>query len=163
MKLRKVISGGQTGADRTGLECAKEMGLETGGTAPNDWRIDGGKDPSLKDFGLVESKFSDYPPRTRQNVSDADVTVWFGKTTSPGYFCTRNAAKLLNKPFYTNPAPLVVRYLANEYEIWNVAGNRERMNPGVCELVRDAFKLLLPVSGPTVAEKTDSPVVRTNG
>lgn len=29
--LKKVISGGQCGADRLGLEIAKELGIETGG------------------------------------------------------------------------------------------------------------------------------------
>lgn len=32
--LRKVISGGQTGADRGGIDAAFEMGLKTGGHAP---------------------------------------------------------------------------------------------------------------------------------
>ena len=54
MKLRKVISGGQTGADRTGLECAKALGLETGGTAPDSWRTDEGHDPTLADFGWCD-------------------------------------------------------------------------------------------------------------
>ena len=34
MKLRKIISGGQTGVDRAGLEAGKKLNLETGGTAP---------------------------------------------------------------------------------------------------------------------------------
>ena len=32
--LRKIISGGQTGADRAGLDFATEVGLEHGGFVP---------------------------------------------------------------------------------------------------------------------------------
>lgn len=140
MKLRKVISGGQTGADRTGLECAKALGLETGGTAPKGWRTDEGPDPSLKDFGLIESSSANYPPRTEQNVKDADITVWFGKTTSPGYWCTKRFAKEHGKPMIDNPVSLI--NIADTCEVINVAGNRRRVNPGVVEQVRCVFDTL---------------------
>jgi len=35
--VEKVISGGQTGVDRMGLEVAKELGIPTGGTAPPNY------------------------------------------------------------------------------------------------------------------------------
>ena len=31
MMLKKVISGGQTGVDKAGLDAAKELGIATGG------------------------------------------------------------------------------------------------------------------------------------
>ena len=140
MKLRKVISGGQTGADRTGLECAKTLGLETGGTAPKGWRIDGGTDPSLADFGLLQSHSESYPPRTEQNVKDSDATVWFGRMTSPGFWCTKRATLKHGKPIIYNPTDL--RDIANTYEVINVAGNRQRTNPGVVKQVEHAFDTL---------------------
>jgi hypothetical protein len=150
MKLRKVISGGQTGADRTGLECAKILGLETGGTAPKGWKIDGGVDPSLADFGLTESHSTDYAVRTRQNVRDAEVTLWFGRTDSPGYYCTRNACHLEGKPFYINPTAAQLEYVVNTYEVANVAGNRRRKNPSVVVLVQDAFRVIATALGRAV-------------
>lgn len=157
MKLRAVISGGQTGADRTGLECAKALGIITGGTAPRGWRTDEGRDESLKDFGLVESPHWEYAIRTRQNVKDSEVTLWFGTTNSPGYYCTRYAARNLGKPFYENPTALIFEYVCNTYEVVNIAGNRKRMNPGVVELVQKAFATLRPTSGPSVANKVTEP------
>jgi hypothetical protein len=140
MKLRKVISGGQTGADKTGLICAKELGLETGGTAPKGYRTEKGADYSLRDeFGLVESNSSDYKPRTYQNAADGDVTVWFGKLGSPGYWCTKAGCNKAGKEFYENPTELQLEYLANSFEVWNVAGNRESKNPAVVGKVRKAF------------------------
>lgn len=141
MKLRKIISGGQTGADRTGLEEAKKIGLETGGWAPKGWRIDGGNDPSLAEFGLTEHPDSGFASRTRANVRDSDATVWFGKTGSPGYWCTKNACSAQGKEFFVNPERLQLTYICHNYEILNIAGNRKRLFPPVVELVRAAFEV----------------------
>lgn len=144
MKLRKVISGGQTGADRTGLECAKRLGLETGGTAPKNYRAEGGVDLTLKDFGLVEDASWTYPPRTEKNVKDSDVTLWFGKSNSPGGRCTVDFCTKHKKRFVDNPDAEEMRMIAASYEVVNVAGNRKSTNPGVVALVEAAFKVLEP-------------------
>jgi len=142
MKLRKVISGGQTGADKTALICARRLGLETGGTAPKMYRTEAGVDASLRDYGLVQSRFYDYAPRTRDNVRDAEVTLWFGNVGSPGYWCTQTAAKSWGKPFHVNPDAQTLKELACTYEVWNVAGNRVSKNPRVVRLVEDAFMVV---------------------
>jgi hypothetical protein len=142
VKLRKVISGGQTGADKTGLECAKKLGLETGGTAPKGYRTEAGKDLTLRDtYGLSESPHWDYAPRTKQNVLDAEITVWFGNLGSPGYWCTKNAARG-KKEFIENPTPEAFKILCNHYEVINIAGNRSSKNPRVIFLVQEAFAAL---------------------
>jgi hypothetical protein len=141
MVLRKVISGGQTGADRTALEEAKRIGLETGGTAPYNWRTDEGRDPSLADFGLVQSQSSDYKPRTHKNAKDSDCTVWFGEK-SPGYYCTKAGCKRYGKEFYENPTELQLEYICNTYSTVNFAGNRKRTNPAVVPQVKDAFEVI---------------------
>lgn len=143
MRFRKALSGGQTGADRTALECAKELGLETGGTAPKHYRTEDGDDLSLKTlFGLEESNSYGYKPRTHKNVKDADVTVWFGKIDSPGYWCTRGGTIKYEREFYVNPSPAQVVYLCNSFETINFAGNRKSKNPPVVQLVRDAFQII---------------------
>lgn len=135
-----MISGGQTGADRAGLECAKAIGLETGGTAPKGYWTETGSDLSLKDFGLTESVSVHYKPRTWANVRDADVTLWFGKLGSPGYWCTKQAAGNYGKLFIENPVNL--QDISETYEVINVAGNRASKNPDVIQLVKDAFATL---------------------
>lgn len=142
MKLRMVISGGQTGADRTGLECAKTLGLETGGFAPRGYKTEIGNDPTLKGFGLLETAASDYPPRTRMNVQNSDVTLWFGRVGSPGFWCTKGACEIYSKPFVIVTPETDIQDLANRYEIWNVAGNRVSKNPHVVKQVQDAFEKL---------------------
>lgn len=142
MKLKRVISGGQSGVDKTGLECARELGLETGGTAPKGYRTENGPDYSLRGFGLVESPSSSYPPRTRANVANADATVWFGNVGSPGYLCTMKESYHHTKPFFSNPDLSEMRMIADTYEVINVAGNRASTNPKVVQEVRAAFASL---------------------
>lgn len=139
-KLRKVISGGQTGADRTGLECAKALGLETGGHAPKFWRTDEGPDPSLRDLGLVETLSYNYAARTALNVRNADITLWFGKTGSPGFWCTLKACGAHGKELIVNPNAETLRMVCEKHEVINIAGNRKRINPEVVGLVQEAFR-----------------------
>lgn len=98
----KVISGGQTGADRAGLDAAKANGLPTGGTAPKDFWTTDGPAPELAAFGLVELDVSGadgYRARTKMNVGDSDLTVAIASNFhSPGEILTRNTCHKLGKP-----------------------------------------------------------------
>ena len=126
MAIVKVISGGQTGIDRIGLEVAKGHGLPTGGWAAKDFMTEAGPDPMLKYFGLVEHSSDRYPPRTRANVRDSDGTVWFGEGDSRGKMCTLRAAEDYGKPFLNNPTAYTLKAWMRTHGILvlNVAGNR---------------------------------------
>lgn len=143
----KIISGGQTGADRAGLEAAKELGLPTGGYAPKGWRTDNGPAPSLADFGLVETESAGYPERTSLNVQASDGTLIFGDAGSSGSRLTRQLCKQYRKPYAINPRNRKEIRGFIEYhnvQVLNVAGNRERTNPGIGATVKalliDAFR-----------------------
>jgi hypothetical protein len=146
----KVISGGQTGADRTALEVAKDLGLQTGGVVPKGWRTEAGPDPTLATFGCTQHASPDYPPRTRRNVLDSDGTVWFGRTNSRGYLCTRREAQEANRPFLANPDSRILRnWLALwNIQVLNVAGNTQRENPHIGAMVRMFLSGALPREKP---------------
>lgn len=146
MSIERIISGGQTGADRAGLEAGKILGLATGGTVPKGCRTHDGADPSLLTFGCVEDASSAYPPRTRANVRDSDGTVLFGNLYSPGTLMTKRLCNELGRPFIENPT-------IDEFRAWveakgirtlNVAGNRERTNPGITRRVIEFLVEALP-------------------
>src|SRR5262245_56718099 len=99
-----IISGGQTGADRAGLEVGRSLGLKTGGWAPGGLLTENGPDQSLEAFGLREHSLPGYPPRTRQNVCDSDLTVIFGEADSPGSALTKRLCLAYGKPFLVNPS-----------------------------------------------------------
>lgn len=138
MTLARIISGGQTGADRGGLEAARVLGLETGGWAPKGYLTERGNDPSLKDFGLQEMTTADYPPRTRLNVWESDGTVIFAPKMSPGSRFTRNCCIGLKKPFLLNPSAYELAEFVESHgiTILNVAGSRESKHSGIQEKVK---------------------------
>jgi hypothetical protein len=146
MRPRRIISGGQTGADLGALVGARRVGIETGGTAPRGYRTDAGPQPEvLRGFGLVEHRSPAYPPRTRANVQNSDATALFGNLTSPGCRLTRALCAQYQKPTIENPSAAELRryVTVNAISVLNVAGNRERTNPGiatrVAALIVDAF------------------------
>lgn len=153
----KIISGGQTGIDRLGLEIGRELGLETGGTTTPGYYTENGPDTSLQDFGVTEiapelqagrkgKEF--YLPRTEQNVINSDGTVYFSTDEdSAGRIATQRFAKAHNKPFLLNPTSqeLAQWLVDNSINTLNVAGNRgSKVSPEfdsqVRETIRSAFK-----------------------
>lgn len=142
----KIISGGQTGADRGALDAAGCLRIKTGGWAPKGYRTEKGPEPILKAYGLVETESREYPPRTRLNAKQSDGTAWFGKTNSRGYELTLRAARSAGKHFIANPSPTALRAWVAEHgiKILNVAGNRASQNPDAYgqafECICDAFR-----------------------
>lgn len=91
-----VISGGQTGADRAGLDIARLMGISTGGWAAVDYMTSEGQDLSLKELGLkpiTSATGVGYADRTRKNLEQANATLIFAfNRSSPGTRLTINHA-----------------------------------------------------------------------
>jgi len=150
--LETIISGGQRGADRAGLEAARALGLKTGGTAPKGWRVrlpsgEDETDPDLATFGLVQHTSSGYPARTRLNVENSDGTVWFGYAEAPGGKLTIGHCKKTGKPWVVNPSPEALAAWVKEHGITvlNVAGNRtSAFNP---DIVRRTYETIVRAFG----------------
>jgi hypothetical protein len=143
--LKRIISGGQTGADRGALEAGRRLGYETGGTAPRGYRTNRGPDPTLKDLGMVEDESREYPPRTIKNVRNSDGTVWFGNEKTPGGRLTLGTARREGKPLIINPGPeQLARWIAeNQIGTLNVAGDREENDPGIRQRVETVLEQAL--------------------
>lgn len=142
--LTKIISGGQTGADRSGLIVAKAFGLKTGGWMPKGFLAQDGLKPEFAElYNIVEHSSPLYPPRTRLNVRDSDATVRFATNwESSGERLTLKEIKLAKKPHFdvnilgsTSPQELADWIIENKVETLNVAGNSERTSPEIGEFV----------------------------
>ena len=72
--LKKIVSGGQTGADRAALDIGMECGLEIVGWIPKGRLAEDGPIP-LHYEELVETESSDPSRRTSLNVRDSDATL----------------------------------------------------------------------------------------
>jgi hypothetical protein len=136
-RMRKVVSGGQTGVDRAALDAARALGLPCGGWCPRGRLAeDGPIDPS---YPLLETPSSDYAQRTEWNVRDSDATLVLvrGRATG-GTGLTIRLARRQGRPLLVvhlerDPAPDEAgRWLeARDVGVLNVAGPRESQRPGI--------------------------------
>jgi len=126
----KIVSGGQTGADRAALDWALAHGVECGGWCPKGRRAEDGVIPFA--YPLTETPSSDYAQRTEWNVRDSDATVIFSlaRRLTGGSRLTRDLAAHYGKPFlHVHPA-LAAGHLLREFlerhriRVLNVAGPR---------------------------------------
>ena len=152
LRLKKIISGGQTGVDQAGLEAAKDLGYETGGHIPRGGRIDGGYDPTLiTKYGLTETQATNYQERTELNVKNSDLTVIFQRKgiKSPGSDLTIRLAKANKKPFIVISTPdgsaAIAEFKAaiEKYnpETVNIAGHRESSSPDIQKWTRKVVNM----------------------
>lgn len=141
LPITKIISGGQTGVDTIGLQVAKELGIETGGTAPKGFlREEGIDSEDISSYGLTEitpeqqddytkrkGKSDPYTGRTELNVRNSDGTVYFSTSDDKaGLIATKRSAEEWSKPFLENPTAEELRewIIKNNIKTLNVAGNR---------------------------------------
>jgi hypothetical protein len=73
MTIRKMISGGQTGADRAALDWAIENQVPHSGYCPKGRLAEDGPIPTS--YALLETKTDKYPERTKLNVEASDATL----------------------------------------------------------------------------------------
>jgi hypothetical protein len=141
--IRKVVTGGQTGADQAGWRAARAMGIPTGGYMPLGWHTEDGPMPGFGPAcGAQEWETSDYRDRTEANVKLSDVVIWIGHENTPGAKCTRRHAGYKGIPFVVVPnaiterdatsfASLIRTSLIGTGRTVMVAGNRESSQKGI--------------------------------
>ncbi|ABW68524.1 putative molybdenum carrier protein [Desulfosudis oleivorans] len=142
--LKKIISGGQTGADRAGLDAAMDAGIEYGGWLPKGRKAEDGIVPA-RYTKLQELSRGGYPKRTEQNVIDSDGTIifTFGRLTG-GSDLTRQLAEKHGRPWLhidltriADPVTEIQDWLrTNKIKVLNIAGSRESKSPGIYRAVR---------------------------
>ncbi len=156
MKL-KIISGGQIGADRAGLDVALKWHIPHGGWCPKGRKAIDGKIPTR--YNLDEMATPSYLARTKQNVLDSDGTVVFyfdkakGGTKRTIDFCVelkKNYLEInLSEPFLTNCLlfktwfDVQLRNCKGNLYILNVAGSRESEFNNIYNLVTEILEYCL--------------------
>jgi hypothetical protein len=143
-KLPKIVSGGQTGADRAALDWAIEHGVAYGGWCPKGRKAEDGQIDRL--YVLKETPTADYVQRTEWNVRDSDATVVFstGRKLSGGSKRTQELANKHAKPcLYLSKegdgseAGERLRKFVDEHDVkvLNVAGPRATKERDVADFV----------------------------
>ena len=154
--ITKIVSGGQTGADRAALDWAIEYEIPHGGWCPKGRLAEDGEIPTK--YHLQESQSKSYPQRTEWNVRDSDGTVIFTMEPhlSGGSKRTAEFARKLHKPWLhicnTMPLEECAEHLhhfikKHEIEVLNVAGTRGSKEPEVGAFVSAVLDAVLVARG----------------
>lgn len=146
--LQRIVSGGQTGADRAGLDWAIYHGVPHGGWCPGGRRAEDGR---IADRYLLKETpgQSKYHIRTRWNVRDSDGTViiTLREDLVGGSKLTQDFARELDKPCLhisqaATPHPgWALRDFVVQHNIHtlNVAGPRESTEADVASFVHEVL------------------------
>lgn len=147
--VKKIISGGQTGADQAALDVAVELGIPHGGWIPKGRKTEDGV--LSEKYQLQEMSTVSYAKRTEKNMFDSDGTLIFshGKLTG-GSALTQKVAKQHKRPclhvdlnrISASEAVGEIQSWLKQYniEVLNMAGPRASEDPliyeEVCEILR---------------------------
>lgn len=142
MRLRKIVSGGQTGVDRAALDAALAHEVPVGGWCPRGRRAEDGPIPER--YPLQETPSEAYEQRTAWNVRDSDGTLIItAGTLEGGTALTMEEAKRRGRAVLhvrtTDPVPVeMIRAWGEnrDVRVLNVAGPRASEEDGIYEDAR---------------------------
>ncbi|MBW2557562.1 MAG: putative molybdenum carrier protein [Deltaproteobacteria bacterium] len=149
--IEKIISGGQTGADRATLDAAIKAGIPHGGWTPKGRETEDGVLPDK--YQLQEMPTNSCSKRTEQNVLDSDgtVIVSHGKLTG-GSALTQKLAEDYKRPhIHLNMNELSVNAAVDTLRVWienneiqvlNVAGPRASKDPDIYNMTAKILETL---------------------
>ena len=146
--IEKIISGGQTGAERAALDVAIKFNIPHGGWIPKGRKTEDGRLPDR--YQLQEMPTSGYPSRTEQNVLDADGILIFSRGEPTGGTRHTRIAALkhrkhllhidLNIPTSYDAASLILSWIKlQNIKTLNVAGPRASKDG---KIYGDVFRIL---------------------
>jgi hypothetical protein len=138
--LNKIVSGGQTGADRAALDVAIKFNIPHGGWIAKGRRTESGPLPDF--YNLKEMATRDYPARTRQNILDSDGTVIIARGSLTGgsaltYALAQKICKwvcrinLLEQDIFEAALILYDFIIDQDIRVLNVAGPRAAQDPDI--------------------------------
>jgi len=149
--IKKIISGGQTGADRAALDTAMKLNIPHGGWLPKGRLAEDGPLPDK--YQLKEMDSPSYPKRTEQNVIDSDGTLIFSHgELIGGSKLTQEFAEKHSRPFLHVDLNRTISFDAamdinswvqkNGIKILNVAGPRAGNDPNIYQAVAGILEAL---------------------
>lgn len=150
--IRKIISGGQTGAEQAALDVAIKLGIEHGGWVSSRHIAE---DETLLDkYQLQEMEQTNYARVTEQNVLDADATlILFQNQITGGCAISRRLAEKhkrlllaidLNTMAAFQAAQKVEPWItAHNIKILNVTGPKTGEGPDIYQLTLEILETAL--------------------
>jgi hypothetical protein len=148
----KIISGGQTGADRAALDFAIKHNILHGGWVPKGRKAEDGSIPEK--YLLLEMQVGKYSRRTEKNVLNSDGTLIISNgDLTGGSARTRSYADKFNKPcLHIDMEKFPVRDFSttagewiksNDIEILNIAGPKASKDRKIYQTTMDILEMIL--------------------
>lgn len=162
-KIRKIISGGQTGADRAALDFGLENNFEIGGFVPKNRAAEDGS-LSEKYPNLSETETENPAERTELNVAAADATLILSHgELKGGSKLTKEFAEKHQKPFlHLDFSELTIEQAVEKTNLWldsidceslNIAGARASEDAEIYEKTLLFLKRLFKQDGQDIQDK----------
>lgn len=150
--IKKIVSGGQTGADQAALDLAIKLGFPHGGWIPKGRITENG--PLPERYHLQEMADDSYSSRTRQNVIDSDGTliISHGELTGGSDYTQHMAIEHhraclhidLNTTNVSAGSKKIRGWLdKNKIKVLNVAGPRASKDPLIYDSVSSILEKVL--------------------
>ena len=152
----KIISGGQTGADRAGLDVAIARGIPHGGWCPKGRKAEDGPLPAC--YQLRETPSASYLVRTERNAAESTFTVIFtlgalsGGSKRTADFAKKHGRPYLHLQLLEGQENIAAHKLASLIQLrgttsLNVAGSRESKEPVIHARASKVLNLTLDLLG----------------
>jgi len=152
MRIQKIVSGGQTGADQAALDFAIAANLRHGGWIPKGRLTEEG--PLPERYQLQEMPTESYPQRTEQNVLDSDGTLIISHgILTGGSALTLDLAVRHGKPHLHldmqrtemhDAKQLVTSWITeNKINVLNVAGAKISKDPEIYDVTIKVLQAIL--------------------
>lgn len=149
----RIVSGGQTGADRAALDAALELGLDVGGWVPLGRQAEDGPIPPHYP-NLQETESPNPAVRTRLNVRDSDATLVLshGPLTAGSKLTLEEAERKRRPALHLDLETISEADAASALREWlrahaprslNVAGPRASGDPLIAEATRRVLRAAL--------------------
>jgi len=146
--ITKIISGGQTGADRGALDAAIRLEMDHGGWIPKGRLTEDG--PLADTYRLIEMSTGAYPDRTEKNiiVSDGTLIISYGSLTGGLKLTWKLAEKhkkwclhvnLTDMPIFLAATHVCNWVFKNTINVLNVTGPRASKE---LEIYKDTFSVV---------------------
>lgn len=143
--IKKIFSGGQTGADQAALDAAIKYNFPHGGWIPKGRKTEDGRLPD--EYKLQEMSTDSYKERTEQNVIDSHGTVIisYGDLTGGSKLTEKLAEKhlkpclyidLYNTPAFMASSIINSWVILHKIKTLNVAGPRASKDPDIYQNVK---------------------------
>jgi hypothetical protein len=164
--ITKIISGGQTGADRGALDAAIKLKVAHGGWIPKGRLAEDG--PLSGKYLLTEMPTESYPDRTEKNITSSEGTLILshGNLTGGSKLTQKLAYKhkkpclhidLVDKPVFSAVSDSYNWIFHNNIRVLNVAGSSASKDPKIYEVAFYVVEGLLLLSLVIAGERDSLP------